>query len=105
MRMHYGRIGGDGAAEDIIGISKVDDHDLVLLIDLFPNANKSVGFERQSLDTKTTSPLSLEYHTHELTRPRTWNEMEAGWTPTLESCKCSQKLIGFCASILATRNE
>ena len=24
-----------------------------------------------------------------------WKEMEAGWTPKLESCRCSQKAIGF----------
>jgi hypothetical protein len=58
VRVHDGRVGGDGAAEDIIRISKVDDHDLVLLIDLFPNANEAVGFERKGLKRRMQNPMS-----------------------------------------------
>ena len=35
----------------------------------------------------------------------TWNEMEAGWTPKLESCRCSQKAMGFEMSTAMVETE
>jgi len=39
----------------------------------------------------------------ERVRRHAWNEMEAGWTPTLESWRCSQNVIGFEASMVVSR--
>jgi len=36
-----------------------------------------------------------------LSRQHTWKDIEAGWTPKLESCRCSQNAIGFDVSIVA----
>lgn len=36
-----------------------------------------------------------------MSRQNTWKDIEAGWTPKLESCRCSQNAIGFGASIIA----
>ena len=43
MRVHNGRIGRYWSPENIIGIRKVDDDDLVGLVDLLPHANEVVG--------------------------------------------------------------
>ena len=42
MRVHNGRIGRDWSPENIIGIRKVDDDDLVGLVDLFPYTDEVV---------------------------------------------------------------
>jgi hypothetical protein len=52
VRVHDGRVCGDGTPEDIVGFRKVDDDDLILLIDLFSYTNKAVGFKRQSLGVR-----------------------------------------------------
>ena len=36
-----------------------------------------------------------------MSRQRTWKDIDAGWTPKLESCRCSQNAIGFDVSIIA----
>jgi hypothetical protein len=36
-----------------------------------------------------------------MSRRRTWKDIDAGWTPKLESCRCSQNAIGFDVSIVA----
>ena len=38
-----------------------------------------------------------------MSRQHTWNEIEAGWTPRLESWRCSQNAIGFEMSSAAIR--
>ena len=35
-----------------------------------------------------------------MSRQQTWKDIEAGWTPKLESCRCSQNAIGFDVSIV-----
>lgn len=44
MGVHNGRVGSDWSPEDIVGICKVYDDDLVGLIDLFAHADEVVGF-------------------------------------------------------------
>jgi hypothetical protein len=43
--MHYGRVSTNWPPENIVGVCKVDDDDLVLLIDLFTDTNEVVRFE------------------------------------------------------------
>jgi hypothetical protein len=43
--MHYSGVGSNGSPEGVVGVSEVDDNDLVLLVDLFANAYVMVGFE------------------------------------------------------------
>ena len=50
--MHDGRVSTNWPPENIVGVGKVDDDDLVLLIDLFTNANEVVRFECQGLRHK-----------------------------------------------------
>lgn len=45
MRMHNRGLCGNRSTEDIVSVSKVDDHDLVLFIDFLPNTYEVVGFE------------------------------------------------------------
>ncbi len=45
MRVHDSRVRRDWSTHDIVGISKVDNDDLVLFIDFFPNTNEVVGLE------------------------------------------------------------
>ena len=52
--MHDGRISTNWPPENIVGIGKVDDDDLVLLIDLFTHTNEVVRLECQSLRYKKT---------------------------------------------------
>ena len=47
--MHDGRVSTNWPPENIVGVGKVDDDDLVLLIDLFTYANEVVRFECQGL--------------------------------------------------------
>ena len=39
------------------------------------------------------------------TRILAWNEMDAGWTPKLESWRCSQKAMGFEASMVIAKKK
>lgn len=49
LRVHNGRVGGDGPPHDIIGICQVDDDDLVLLANFFSYADKVVRFKSERL--------------------------------------------------------
>jgi hypothetical protein len=103
--VHNGRVGSDGSAEDIIGICKVDNDDLVLLIDLFPYAYKVVRFKGQSLfKAEQGSSAGTTRILASIAVLRTWNEMEEGCTPRLESWRCSQKAMGFEVSMPAVVN-
>ena len=50
--MHNGRIGANWPPEDIVGVGKVDDDDLVLLVDLFTHTNEVVRLKCQGLRYK-----------------------------------------------------
>jgi hypothetical protein len=43
--VHDGRVGTNWPPEHIVGVGKVDDDDLVLLINLFTHTNEVVRFE------------------------------------------------------------
>lgn len=43
--MHDGGISTDWSPEDIVGVGKVNDDDLILLIDLFAHTDKMVGLK------------------------------------------------------------
>jgi hypothetical protein len=47
--MHNGRVRCYWATHDIIGIREVNNDDLVLVIDLFPNAYEAVRFKCEGL--------------------------------------------------------
>jgi hypothetical protein len=40
--MHDGRIGTNWSPKDIVGVGEVDDDDLILLVDLFPQTDEMV---------------------------------------------------------------
>lgn len=44
--MHDGTVGSNRSPQDIVGIGKVDNNNLVLFIDLFSHAYEVVGLER-----------------------------------------------------------
>ncbi len=52
--MHDSRVGTNWPPEDIVGVRKVDDDDLVLLIDLFAHTNEVVRLKCQGLRYRTT---------------------------------------------------
>ena len=52
--MHDGRVGANWPSEDIVGVRKVDDNNLVLLVDLFTHTNEVVRLECQGLRYKKT---------------------------------------------------
>ena len=43
--------------------------------------------------------VSARHVSSSMSRQHTWKDIEAGWTPKLESCRCSQNAIGFDVSI------
>jgi hypothetical protein len=43
--MHDGRIRTNWSTKDIMGVREVDDDNLILLVDLFPNTDEMVGLE------------------------------------------------------------
>lgn len=43
--VHNGRVGGDGPPEDIVGVSKVNDNNLILFVDFLANTNETIRFE------------------------------------------------------------
>lgn len=47
--MHNGRIGTNWPPKDIVGVRKVDNDNLILLVDLFSHTYEMVGLECQSL--------------------------------------------------------
>lgn len=49
VRMHNRRVCGDWSPEDIVRVGEVHDDDLVGFIDLFPDTDEMVGFQRKSL--------------------------------------------------------
>lgn len=49
LRVHNGRVGGDGPPHDIIGICQVNDDDLVLLANFFSYADEVVRLKSKRL--------------------------------------------------------
>ena len=87
MRVHDSRVGGYGSAKDIVGVGKVDDDKLVLLV---AYANEVVGLQRQVLGDMSASCASFA-RLHEpgrvetsvkfemqSTSVRTWNDIAPG---------------------------
>ena len=97
--MHDGRVRRNGPSEHIVGVREVDDDDLVLLVDLFAHANVVVGLERQGLRRRLARVTQSTQRAVQRVA-LAWNDIEAGWMPTLESWRCSVKVMGFEASIL-----
>ena len=50
-------------------------------------------------------PQTTKLMTRGATRILAWNDMDAGWTPRLESWRCSQKAMGFEISMLLREKE
>lgn len=97
MRVHNGRVGRYGPPEDIVRVRKVNDYDLVLLVDLLAHTDEVVRLECQRLQT---SGISACRPAQSMTRRSTENEIDAGCTPTLDSWRCSQNEMGFWASMV-----
>ena len=57
VRMHYGRVGRYRSAYYIVCVCKVDDDDLVLLIDLFPHTDKVVGLKSKGLENTSENEV------------------------------------------------
>lgn len=53
--MHNGRVGCNRSSHNIIGIGKVDDDDLILVVYILANTNEVVGFQGESLRVMVSS--------------------------------------------------
>lgn len=55
--------------------------------------------------TNLVTFVSTYTYASKLSRRLTWNEIDAGWTPRLESWRCSQNAMGFEVSTAAMMDK